>query len=353
MKQRWVIKIGTHSLTRGQKNIQPDVIGQLLEEIHELNQRGIEVILVSSGAVAAGKSIAPGIVDKHIFASIGQPHLINLYLNAARKKQLSIAQLLLSQHDLGNKDTFLTLQHTLQTMLTEHILPIINENDAITRDTEAALGDNDSLAAKIALSSAATRLIILSHVNGLYSEDPTMNPRARIIAEVSDVNGPLLQLASKEKSSQGSGGMVSKLKAIRLATAFGIPGHITNLDADNVLTQIADGKKIGTEFLPNKKSLHVKNRDRWILSAKISSGAITVDDGAKLALQKGKSLLAVGLRNVHGKFQAGKIIEILDLNRETIGMGIVKMDDKELTSLLQSQKVYNQEVIHADNLITL
>ncbi|HBW74224.1 MAG: Glutamate 5-kinase [Candidatus Magasanikbacteria bacterium GW2011_GWA2_45_39] len=353
--QRVVVKIGTESLTCGGKYIDPLMIDKLAAETAECAQSGTQLLIVTSGAAAMGRTQlkSHAKLKKTTIAAVGQAGLMGLYDHAFSRYSLPIAQILVDHDTLNNKEIFLAFQDTLQEMCAAGIVPIINENDALTTGTTIAFGNNDALSGKIALSARADGLIILSHVAGLYDADPAKNPRARLIRRVTDVNRELIKLCSKETSAQGTGGMIAKLNTARLTTACGIYTVVARMDEPQILPRLIAGEEIGTVFEPRSHAYQLKNRDRWILSAKISSGFVVVDDGAVSALKKGKSLLAVGIKKSFGTFKPKQIIEVLNTARETIAIGIVNMSEQTLVKCLESADTYNQEVIHTDNMIVL
>lgn len=352
--RRMVIKIGTNALTDAHGRLDTERVKSFARDIAEIRQAGGEVVVVSSGAVSQGQAriTSNARLHKRAYAAVGQAELIAQYVATFQAHDLATGQLLLSQRDFANKDIYQVFQQTMEELLSAGVVPILNENDALTNDTAATFYDNDSLAAAVALAVNAEMLLILSHIDGLYTQDPK-NSDSQLIATVEDVNKELIRLCEKTISDRGSGGMIAKVKAARLACAFGIAVVIVNGALGSVIKKVWSGASVGTRFIPRVNPPALRNRSRWIVSAKISSGSLLVDAGAARALSAGKSLLAVGVKKVYGGFKKGEIIEVLDAAEEALAVGIVSIDDQTLREKIERGEQHNQEVIHADNLILI
>ena len=260
---------------------------------------------------------------------------------------------MLTRPHLVEREQFRNLQHTIEELFIKKIVPIVNENDAAVAGTDWSFGDNDTLASALAIALNAERLVILTHINGLFDSDPAKAKTARLIKEVEDINKEILNYSSSGTSEGGRGGMISKLKAARICTAFGVPVHIVNgLVAGNVLKAI-QGERVGTFLKAKRSSQPLRNRERWLLAAKNSSGSVEVDEGAAKALRQGKSLLAVGIRKIYGEFAAKEIIEIVDARREGVAFGIIDYAKNEIEHMLRVGEIQGKQLMHADNIIVL
>jgi glutamate 5-kinase len=303
---------------------------------------------VRLGRARLGEDASPTVA-----ASVGQAALFDAYLKEAGKADLVLANFLLARPYLATREYFLNLQNTFNALLDQGILPVVNENDALVARTNWSFGDNDSLAAALAIALKAGRLIILSHVDGLFDADPTKSQDAQLIPSVKDVNAELLKYCSPEASAGGRGGMLSKLKAARLATAVGVAAQIINGLQSGNLAKALNNEGIGTTFLPRRTERTISNRDRWLLAAKNSAGSIEIDDGAVAALKKGKSLLAVGAKRVNGQFGKKEIVEVVDSEHQGVAFGIADYESGEIEEMLRSGLTKDIQLIHTDNMIAL
>ncbi len=362
--RRVVIKIGTSTLTysNGQLNLQR--IERLVRELADLHNRGMEVLLVSSGAIGVGatrmgyKKIPRTMPEKQALAAIGQGALVQLYEKLFSEYNKTVAQVLLTRGDLDERLRYLNATNALLAILDLGVIPIINENDTVVVE-EIKFGDNDTLSALVASIVAADLLIILSDVNGLYDSDPRVNKDARLQAEVDEIT-PMMEENSKNRgSSFASGGMLTKLKAARICMAAGIPMVIANGDNENVIRQIMDGKEIGTLFIPREEKMQA--RKKWIAFGTLPQGQVLVDAGAEVALlKKGKSLLPSGVIAVEGDFDRGTVVAVANVDdKREIARGMVNYSSdeirliagkksSEIERILQG-KDYD-EVIHRNNL---
>ncbi len=347
-----IVKIGSNTVVDKNGKVRPLVISSLLRTIRSNSMQ--RILLVTSGAVKLGRlALKNPDAGTALSASVGQPLLFRHYQEAAEEVNCSVAELLLTRPYLIRRDQFKNLTQTITGLLSHGIIPIINENDAAVAGTDWSFGDNDSLAAALAIALNAKKLVILTHLDGLYDQDPTENPKARLIPEVKDVNAALLKLISRKASAGGRGGMLSKIKAARLCTAIGISVHvISGLKSEN-LTAVLKNEAVGTTFLPRAVARELKAKERWILAAKNSSGSIEIDEGAAKAIRSGKSLLAVGAKKIYGEFEAGEIIEIVDDKRQGIAFGIVDQTSATISPIIGKTQARGVQLIHADNLVAL
>lgn len=362
-----VVKVGSAVLTAPDGQLDTRIMGQICDQIAGLVAEGRKVILVSSGAVAAGRA-ALGvrqrqltIAQKQALAAVGQSRLMALYGELFAPHRLLVGQMLLTASDMEDRRRYLNARYTLEELLRRPCIPIINENDTVTVD-ELKFGDNDGLAARVAVKMQADGLILLSDVDGLYRANPKTSPDAPLVEIVERLTPTLIDQfcpTSASGSAVGSGGMLSKLRAARLATSAGIHVAIANGKAPGILSAIVAGRFRGTFFPAAPR--HHSQRAEWILHGRVAGGrAIIVDDGARDALlKKHKSLLPAGILRVEGHFREGDIVDVLDSSGRLIGRGLVNYSSAELdlikghrsheiASILGS-KPYD-EAIHRDNL---
>ena len=353
-KEIFVVKIGSNTLIDNSGQIRQDIVVDILTTAAKAISKSSRVLLVTSGAGKLGKSILNNKQDitVNVSSAVGQIALFSNYHSHAQKINLTLAELLIARPHLLRRNQFLKLQQNMEDFFKQGIVPLVNENDALVADTDWDFGDNDSLAAALAIAFNAKKLIILSHVDGLYNKDPDQSHgQVELIKNVEDVNLELLKYCSKTTSSGGRGGMLSKLKAIRICTAVGIEAQIINGLKKGNLGNALNGKDIGTIFKSRCSKNNISNRQRWLLAAKNSSGSIEVDQGAVEALRSGKSMLAVGVKKVYGQFQKGEIIEIVDSNQQGIAFGIVDYSDQEVEQMLEKKDLTGKQLMHTDNII--
>lgn len=323
-----VVKIGSNVLT--QSNGLPDLerIKHLVNQIVTLKKQGKTVILISSGAVAAGRSMI-SISEKHdavaarqLLASIGQIKLINTYLSLFEEQQMLCSQVLVTKEDFRDRKHYLNIKNCLSILLKHNVIPVINENDVVSV-TELMFTDNDELAGLVASMLEADALIILSNVDGIYNGDPKL-PGTRVIEEVKRDNDTISSFISTAKSGSGRGGMVTKLGMAQKVAKLGIPVHIANGTRQNVLTDLLVGSLIHTYFVPEKNT---SGKKKWIAHSEgLATGTVQLNEGAKVALISGQahSLLPVGIVEVLAPFQKGDIIRLTDENNVLIGLGIAE-----------------------------
>ena len=365
--KRLIAKFGTNLLTGGSGRLDSNIMSSLVKQVAQLHQQGHEIIIVSSGAVAAGRQKL-GIIKeqkdipfKQVLASVGQSQLMNAYEQLFSKHNVIIAQALLTRSDLIDRAGYLNARNTLLALIELGVVCIVNENDVVATDElgELIFGDNDNLSAMVANLVDADILALLTDIDGLYTADPQLNPKARLIPRVERIDAEIERLAGDTSSSYGVGGMTTKLEAAKLATASGVTVVIANGRKPDVLTKIACGESIGTIFRPRSSKLESKKR--WMLSGLASKGKLAIDDGAVLALRKqNRSLLPAGVASVGGEFQRGDVVDIFDSNGNHIGCGIPNYSAKDIdvikgahseaiSSLLGYE--YGTEVIHRNNMV--
>ena len=357
-----LIKIGSAVLT-GKDGLDLQIIEQLVDEVAELRKKGIQAVIVTSGAIASGKhrmGIAgplKSMPQKQAAAAIGQSRLMRVYSNAFGKHGIYVAQILLTMNDLTDRKRFLNIRNTLSTLMEWGVIAIINENDSVAVD-EIKFGDNDHLAAMVANITEAHLLINLTSTEGLYDKHPAHSKNARIIPLVEEITEEIEAAATADTSAVGMGGMKSKVIAARKVTASGIPYIIAPGKEKGILHAIIAGKEKGTLFLP--MSEHLNSRKYWIAFTLRSRGKLVIDEGAKMALvEQGKSLLPSGILDVEGDFGVGDPVLCVDERGTTLAKGLVNYNAEEIHKImgLKSQKIEQvlgykdyDEVIHRDNM---
>ena len=361
--RRVVIKVGSNVLT-AQSSLNTSAIESISSQICILIDRGLEVLLVSSGAMAAGlRKIGldrrpDEIPQRQAIAALGQSGLINAYEAAFARCDKKVAQILLTSEDLNNRQRYLNARNALNALLAWKVVPIINENDTVMVE-EIKLGDNDNLSAMIALLMDADFLINLTDIDGLYTKDPRTFPDAELIPEVSVFKKEIETLASHIPGALGTGGMLSKIRAAKKVSAAGIPMIIAKGDKPDILMRILDGEKHGTYFVPKDEKM--ASRKCWIAYTLKPKGQLILDDGAVQALiHNGKSLLPIGIVHVEGEFGVGSAVEFRDGSNQIVGIGLVNYTASEIRAIkgLKTHQIKKRlgskpydEVIHRDNLV--
>lgn len=349
--QRLVIKLGTGILTDDRN--QPDVsqMEQLAQQIAELKKKGRDVVLVSSGAVGAGmgslrmEKRPRDLADLQACAAVGQTRLMNTYSDLFAQHGLSVGQVLLTHADLKHHDRHLNARNTLVALLDRNIIPIVNENDAVSF-TELKFGDNDTLSALVASLIHADLLVILTTAEGLIKDFG--QPNAERLAEVPTISDDIIAMAKGTTSVTATGGMATKVEAARIAVRSGIPMFIGPGRNASILKDMTDGRDVGTVFLPCDKRL--KGRKRWIAFFHRPKGSLVVDQGAKIALREnGRSLLPKGVRDIQGKFKSGEVVRVRDEEGTEFALGIAEWDSDSFSTWNQREG----EIIHRDNLVIL
>ncbi len=364
---RIVVKLGTSTLTNGTNHISAPVLIELARQVRVLQQAGHQIIVVSSGAMAAGREklgfpqLPKAIPAKQMLSAIGQPRLMSLYEQLFDFYELTVAQVLLTRADLGSRRAYLNARNTLLALLEHNVIPVVNENDTVATE-EIRVGDNDNLSALVANLVDADWLILLTDQPGLFTADPRNDPDAKLVEEVATAEIPerLWKAAGGKGTKLGTGGMVTKLQAADLARRCGTTCLIANGSDPDVLIRLVNGEKLGTRFLPVASA--VESRKRYILSARRAPGSLGVDEGAARALRQGGSLLPVGLVTVSGAFERGDTVRVLDPSEKEIARGIVNYPSRDLSQLarrrseeIESILGYNfgDEIIHHNNLVVL
>ncbi len=364
---RLVVKCGTSTLTAGTPHLAPPRLVELAQQVAQLRSQTHDIVVVSSGAVAAGRErlsltqLPKDLPVKQMLSAIGQPRLMALYEQIFGLYGLTIAQVLLTRTDLADRRRYLNSRNTLTALLEHGIIPIVNENDTVATE-EIRVGDNDNLSALVANLIDADLLVLLTDQPGLYTADPELNPMAQLVTDVaeSDIPSDLWQAAGGTATGLGTGGMVTKLQAADLARRSGTTVVIANGSEPNVLVRLVAGEKLGTWFRPVVTSL--ESRKRYILAGGRASGDARVDEGAVHALQHGRSLLPVGVIAVEGTFERGDTIQVLNAGGREIARGMTNYDSEDLARLRGHQSTeietilgytYGDEVIHRNNLVLL
>ena len=368
--KRLVVKIGSNILAddrEGQtEGLNMERIGAIAEDVVALKAMEYEIVVVSSGAVAAGmkklglREKPREIKLKQAAAAIGQSSLMWSYEKAFGGRQTKVAQILLTRDDLANRKRYINSKNTLLTLLSYGIVPVVNENDTVVTD-EIKFGDNDNLAALVAIMIEAERLIILSDVDGLYHEDPRRNPGAELIASVDRITDSIEKKAGDAGSAVGTGGMYSKLRAAGKATSHGIAVNIVNGRKKGLLVSLMEGRPQGTFFRPREGRL--TNRKGWIAYGSRAAGTVILDEGAVRALtEMGKSLLPSGITGVSGDFDAGAPVFCTDSEGKRIAKGLTNYSSSDIRKISGRKTTeiegilgykYSDEIIHRDNLVVL
>ncbi len=367
--RRIIVKLGTSLITGGTEHIDREMMSGLVKQMSGLHAQGAELLVVSSGAIAAGRhklGLARdrrGIPFKQVLASVGQGQLMNIYDRLFSELGITVAQALLSKSDLTDRAGYLNARNTLLALLELKVVCIVNENDVVAVDEiqEAKFGDNDNLSAMVANLVDADLLLILSDVDGLYTADPNRDPSASLIPQVDKIDSKITKLVKGTSGALGTGGMVTKIEAARLATSSGVAVIIARGNEPDIITRVATGEKVGTLFIPAGGS--IESRKRWMMSGLSTKGKLVVDAGAAEALRKhSRSLLAAGIVQTEGKFQRGDIVNIFDPEGNNIGCGITNYSASDITTIkgIHSKSItdtlgydYGSEVVHRNNLVIL
>jgi len=360
--QRLVVKVGSSTLTYPTGKLNLYQLERLVRELADLKHQGLEIILVTSGAVGAGmgklglEERPKTIPEKQALASIGQGILMHMYEKFFSEYGETVAQVLLTREDLTNRGRYLNARNTLLTLLRLGVIPIVNENDTVVFE-EIKFGDNDTLAALVAGLVDADLLVLLSDIDGLYTADPRQDSTAQLIKVVEELTPEITKQAGGSGTKLGTGGMMTKLQAAKIASNSGIPMMVTNGSREGVMREIIRGVNPGTLFIP--RDHRINTRKTWIAFASKINGRLYVDSGAEKALvEKGKSLLPSGIIKVEGNFKRACVVSIMGQSEE-IARGIVNYAASEINKIMGCQskditeilghKDYD-EVIHRDNL---
>jgi len=358
-----VVKVGSNVLARDDDQLDEVRIQELAEQISRLRDSGRHVILVTSGAVAAGIGILElagrpdSLSDLQAAAAAGQPRLMTVWGAALGQSGHRVAQILVTVNDFRNRQRYINVRNTIRTLLNQGVVPVVNENDTVSID-EITVGDNDQLAAMVATLVPEPLLVILSAVDGLM-DGPPENANSQLISIVERPSDNLQEFVSEETSSRGTGGMQAKLRAIVSACDMGESVILANGRTPGILNHIQDGQAVGTLFLASGET--VPAWKKWIAMASQPAGTIVLDEGAVQAVRKsGRSLLAVGIRRVEGEFEPGSSVLITDEAGRNIGRGLANYSATDIRTIAgaQTERIpellghvpYN-EVVHRDNLV--
>lgn len=362
--KRLVVKIGSYILASPDHTLNTVMIQNLVSQLSSIKKEGVELIIVSSGAIAAGirqlglESVPTNMPQKQAAAAVGQSHLIWEYERNFQEMGHQVAQVLLTHEDLADRRRFLNARNTLEEILAFGVIPIINENDTVSVE-EIKLGDNDLLSATVATMAQAQLLIIVSDVEGLYTQDPRKYETAELLTEVETITDNIEETTGLSGSDVGTGGMATKVKAAKSASLSGIPTIIISGRQPDILLRSLAGEQVGTFFYPAKDRLAA--RKHWLRYTLKPKGSIEVDEGARRAITKqGKSLLPSGIVNVEGRFKYGDAVSLLDANAKEFARGLTNYTAVELKKIQGHQTKdieillgykYYDEVIHRDNLV--
>ncbi len=361
--KRAVIKVGSGVLTE-KNGLNMSVIDEITADIFAIRKKKIEIIVVSSGAIASGlKKVnrlkrPQSVSQQQAMAAIGQTSLMRAYEEAFGRLGLNVAQILTTRDDLTHRRRYLNARNTVFTLLSWNVIPIINENDTVVVD-EIKFGDNDNLSAMITNVTESQLLVNLTDIDGLFDKDPRLHEDARLIRVVEKVDREVMEFASSIPGFLGTGGMASKIKAAQKVALAGVPTIIANGLKPGVLERIFAGKEEGTLFLP--KDVALCTRKHWIAFTKSPKGEIIIDRGAEKALMEhGKSLLPSGIREVRGRFSQGNSVLLINKTGKEIAVGMVNYHSGDIRKImgLNSNEIESQlgfkhddEVIHRDNLV--
>jgi len=363
--QRWVVKIGSALLTADGQGLDQEAMKGWVQQMAELQRAGVDLVLVSSGAVAEGmvrmglKSRPESVHELQACAAIGQMGLVQAYEWYFREHGVKTAQVLLTHDDLADRQRYLNASSTLRTLIEWQVLPVINENDTVATD-EIRFGDNDTLGALVANLVEADALIILTDQEGMFDRDPRHDPDAVLLPEVQAMDERLLAMAGGG-GALGRGGMLTKVRAARLAARSGCATVIASGRGENVLVRLRAGEVLGTLLLPEQDTLAA--RKQWLAAHLQHAGRVVIDAGAIRALRDGgKSLLPVGVKKVEGNFTRGEVVACIDESGVQVAVGIVNYSAAEAQRIAgqTSEKIEKllgymdaAELMHRDNLVVL
>ncbi len=367
-----VVKAGTNVLTDGAQALDGKVMASLVAQLVQVRRMGAQVVLVTSGAIAAGREAlgqaggqdGRSVAASQVLAAVGQSRLMHQYQELFSRHETSVAQALLTRHDLEDRSGYLNIRNTLEGLLQRGVVPVVNENDVVNVEEigPEGFGDNDQLSALVANLIDADLLLLLTDTKGLYTADPHRDQSAQLVPVVEQIDDSVLAQASEYHSATTRGGMRSKLKAARLATSAGVTVAIVSGAEPQVVCRVAQGETVGTLF-PSSVS-HMESRKRWMLSGlSESKGEVVVDEGAVAALRTHNgSLLPAGVREVRGQFERGDLISIVGLHGRRVACGITNYAAGDLEAIMgaRSSQIHQRlghhfgdEVVHRNNMAVL
>jgi glutamate 5-kinase len=371
--KRLVVKVGTNTLTGGEDHLSRSQMSVVARQVARLVREGHQVTLVSSGAIVAGRDAlrtadgrnsAPAggrkdIPFKQVLAAVGQAKLMQTWDDLFTREDIVIAQTLLTRGDLADRQGYLNARNTLLALLERKVVPVVNENDVVATE-EIRIGDNDNLSALVANLIDADLLILLTDQAGLYTADPRRSTSATLIAEVPVITDEILALAAGAGTVRGTGGMLTKIQAARLATESGVTVLVAGGATENVLVKAVKGEPVGTRFPSNRTRM--ESRKRWILSGLAGKAAAHIDAGAVSAMGRGRSLLPAGVVHVKGPFDRGDSVNIVGPDGKPIGCGVANYSSADLDRIkgCRSAQIagilgfhFGDEVIHRNNVVML
>ena len=361
--RRWVVKIGSALLTNDGEGLDAEAISRWVDQLAALKQQGMEIVLVSSGAVAEGMtrlgwSVRPKELNRlQAAAAVGQMGLVQAYEANFQRHGTHTAQVLLTHDDLTHRNRYLNARATLKTLIEMGVVPVVNENDTVVTD-EFRFGDNDTLAALVANLIEADGVILLTDQLGLYTADPRSNPAAELISEARAADETLVAIAGGG-GKLGQGGMATKVRAAKLAARSGAVTLIASGREDNVLLRLKQGELLGTLLLPDQTPMAA--RKQWLAGHLQARGTLVLDAGAVLALtERGKSLLPAGVKRFTGAFTRGEMVLLADESGRVVARGLINYGAKDAQKIIGKPSssisialgyISEEELVHRDNLV--
>lgn len=363
-----VVKIGSSTVTEPGTGVNRPFIARLAHEAVELRSLGWNLVVVSSGAIACGAPVLgfstrpADMPSLQACASVGQCVLSAAYDEEFRARGLATSLVLLTRHDTARRQSYLHARDALTRLVELGVVPVVNENDTVSVD-EIRFGDNDTLAALVACLVSADLCVTLSDIEGLYTANPSIDPNARFVPRVEKIDAAIIASAGDSSSSVGTGGMITKIRSSRILMTAGIPSVICSGADEGALARLARGEQVGTLFVPPHARTDIAPRKLWIALGDAAHGSVTVDDGAARALvERGSSLLSVGITAVEGQFDAGDVLDVRDAGGFVLARGIAEAgsDELQLAAGRQQREIAGNHLlqalagrpaIHRDNLI--
>lgn len=363
MQKTIVVKFGTSTLTQGTPKLNRAHMVSIVKQITELHNAGFSVVIVTSGAMAAGRDylghpqLPPTIASKQMLAAVGQSQLIQTWESLFDIYDIRIGQILLTRADIEDRERFLNARDTLHALLDNRIIPVINENDAVAT-AEIKVGDNDNLSALAAILVQADQLYLLTDQQGLFDSDPRKNPDAKLIPVVEQITDHIRSIAGGSGTTLGTGGMFTKITAADVATRSGVETIIAPGNQPNVIVDLAYGQAIGTKFTAQTDPL--ESRKQWLFAAP-AAGVVVIDDGAESAvLIQHKSLLPAGIVAVEGRFSRGEVVKIRTQSGKDIALGMPRYNSDALAQIKGKKSTeierilgyeYGSVAVHRDDMI--